>query len=219
MKLAYHSETDSLYIDLAQRPSVESREISEGVVLDCDGEGNLVGIDIDNASRKVQLRELIVSGLQAPVERRAGRHDHLKFWCTGARPKSPRGVACRARASGILLHGGDDALEVGLDLHQRYITACVLNERGEVVEWDAAKARSNLRKHGVSFDEATTVFADQHAYPSHSRAEERLLVLGRSHRGRLLLVAYAERGAGTRLISARRASPSERRRYEAIQIR
>jgi uncharacterized protein YuzE len=72
MKLAYYPETDSLYIDLAQRPSVESREISEGVVLDYDADGNLVGIDIDNASQKVQLRELIVSGLQTPGGRRAG---------------------------------------------------------------------------------------------------------------------------------------------------
>lgn len=72
MKLAYHHDTDSLYIDLAQRPSVESREISDGVVLDYDGDGNLVGIDIDNASRKVQLRELIVSGLKGPIEQRAG---------------------------------------------------------------------------------------------------------------------------------------------------
>ena len=53
MKLNYHPETDSLYIDLSERPSVESREISEGVVLDYDAKGNLVGIDIDNASSKV----------------------------------------------------------------------------------------------------------------------------------------------------------------------
>jgi uncharacterized protein YuzE len=72
MKLAYHSDTDSLYIDLLDRPSAESREVSEGVVLDYDSEGNLVGIDIDNASRKVQLRRLILSGLDGEIERRAG---------------------------------------------------------------------------------------------------------------------------------------------------
>ena len=72
MKLAYHSDTDSLYIDLAERPSVESREISEGVVLDYDAAGNLVGIDIDNASRKVQLQQLELQGLNADVLRRAG---------------------------------------------------------------------------------------------------------------------------------------------------
>jgi len=71
MKLAYHTDTDSLYIDLAERPSVESREVSEGIVLDYDADGHLVGIDIDNASRKVQLHQLIVSGL-AGIERRAG---------------------------------------------------------------------------------------------------------------------------------------------------
>ena len=72
MKLAYHQDTDSLYIDLAEQPSVESREVSEGIVLDYDAAGNLVGIDIDNASRKVQLQQLVLSGLAAPVERLAG---------------------------------------------------------------------------------------------------------------------------------------------------
>jgi uncharacterized protein YuzE len=61
MKLNYYPETDSLYIDLSHRPSVESREISEGVVLDYDELGNVVGIDIDNASLKVDLHELMVS--------------------------------------------------------------------------------------------------------------------------------------------------------------
>jgi uncharacterized protein YuzE len=56
MKLNYYADTDSLYIDLSERTSVESRKISEGVVLDYDAEGNLVGIDIDNASRKVDLK-------------------------------------------------------------------------------------------------------------------------------------------------------------------
>lgn len=63
MKLNYFPETDSLYIDLADRPSVESREISEGVVLDHDSSGHLVGIDIDNASTKVDLDRLTLSRL------------------------------------------------------------------------------------------------------------------------------------------------------------
>lgn len=67
MKLNYYPETDSLYIDLSEKTSVESKEISEGVVLDYDAEGNLVGIDIDNASKKVQLKELILSRLPSDV--------------------------------------------------------------------------------------------------------------------------------------------------------
>jgi uncharacterized protein YuzE len=61
MKLKYYPDTDSLYIDLSHRTSVESREISEGVVLDYDESGHVVGIDIDNASSKVELHELMVS--------------------------------------------------------------------------------------------------------------------------------------------------------------
>ena len=61
MKLNYYPDTDSLYVDLSHRPSVESREISEGVVLDYDASGHVVGIDIDNASLKVELHELMVS--------------------------------------------------------------------------------------------------------------------------------------------------------------
>ena len=67
MKLNYYSDTDSLYIDLTETPSVESREVSEGIVLDYDTEGNLVGIDIDNASRKVRLQELTLNKLPASV--------------------------------------------------------------------------------------------------------------------------------------------------------
>ena len=72
MKLNYYPETDSLYIDLSERPSSDSREISEGVVLDYDAAGNLVGIDIDNASRKVELDRLVLSKLSPTVERLAG---------------------------------------------------------------------------------------------------------------------------------------------------
>jgi len=68
MKLNYYADTDSLYIDLAERPSVESREITEGVVLDYDAEGNLVGIDIDNASRKVDLKKLTLNKLPAIIQ-------------------------------------------------------------------------------------------------------------------------------------------------------
>jgi len=68
MKLNYYPETDSLYVDLSERTSVESREISEGVALDYDADGNLVGIDIDNAGAKVDIQKLTVSKLPAPVE-------------------------------------------------------------------------------------------------------------------------------------------------------
>ena len=67
MKLNYFPETDSLYIDLSEQPSTESREISEGVVLDYDASGNLVGIDIDNASAKVDLANLTLSRLPGKV--------------------------------------------------------------------------------------------------------------------------------------------------------
>jgi len=68
MKLNYFAETDSLYIDLSERPSVESREVSGGVVLDFDASGSLVGIDIDNASRNVDLQTLILSKIPSKVE-------------------------------------------------------------------------------------------------------------------------------------------------------
>jgi len=55
MKLHYYQETDSLYIDLADRPSAESRQVAPGVVIDFDADGVLVGIDIDHASRKLDL--------------------------------------------------------------------------------------------------------------------------------------------------------------------
>lgn len=72
MKVNYHPETDSLYIDLSEQPSVESREISDGVVLDYDVSGNLVGIDIDNASTKVELHRFVVSKIPVSVETVAG---------------------------------------------------------------------------------------------------------------------------------------------------
>jgi uncharacterized protein YuzE len=68
MKLNYYPETDSLYIDLSEKTSVESREISQGIVLDYDAEGNLVGIDIDNASTKVHLKELSLRKLPAEIK-------------------------------------------------------------------------------------------------------------------------------------------------------
>ena len=85
-------------------------------------------------------------------------------------------------------------------------------------EWNADKAAANLRNHGVSFDEASTVFGDPLAIlvadPDHSHGEERYLVLGMSVNRRLLVVSHAERAPRTRLISARRAMRSERRQYE-----
>jgi uncharacterized protein YuzE len=68
MRLNYYPETDSLYIDLSEQPSVESREISDGIVLDYDANDALAGIDIDNASAKVELRKLVLNKLPCKIE-------------------------------------------------------------------------------------------------------------------------------------------------------
>ena len=65
MKLHYYPETDSLYIDLNSRPSADSRQIAEGLVIDFDAEGNIVGIDIDHASEKLDLKTLEAISLPA----------------------------------------------------------------------------------------------------------------------------------------------------------
>lgn len=89
---------------------------------------------------------------------------------------------------------------------------------GYIFEWDVEKAKTNSRNHGVTFDEASTVFGDPLALlmpdPDHSLDEKRYLLLGRSSQHRLVVVAFAERTPRTRLISARRATQRERRRYE-----
>lgn len=89
---------------------------------------------------------------------------------------------------------------------------------GYQFEWDPKKAATNVRKHGVTMEEACTVFADPLAVlksdPDHSAGEMRYLLLGTSARVRLLVVAFAERPPRTRLISARRATRRERRQYE-----
>ena len=85
-------------------------------------------------------------------------------------------------------------------------------------EWNQNKAASNLSKHGVSFEEAKTVFDDplyiDFYDPDHSEDEERYLIVGESNRGRLLIVSYTEREDSIRLISAREVTRTEREAYE-----
>ena len=86
-------------------------------------------------------------------------------------------------------------------------------------EWDPRKAAQNRRKHGVSFDEAVTAFADPLSVtvpdPDHSApAEARYILSGRSAEGRLLVVSHAERGTAIRIISARPATRREQAQYE-----
>ena len=88
-------------------------------------------------------------------------------------------------------------------------------------EWDQAKAKANFKKHGASFDEAVAVFGDPLsitiADPDHSEVEQRYVDIGSSDKGRVLVVAYTERGANIRIISCRKATPSERKTYEEGQ--
>jgi uncharacterized DUF497 family protein len=85
-------------------------------------------------------------------------------------------------------------------------------------EWDEEKAKKNLKKHRVSFEEASTIFGDPLALtipdPLHSEEEDRFITLGESPRGRLLVVVSTERGDKIRIISARVATPRERKDYE-----
>lgn len=85
--------------------------------------------------------------------------------------------------------------------------------------WDELKAEANLKKHGVSFDEAKSVFDDplyvDFYDPEHSFEEHRYIIIGRSAQGRVLIVSYSERGDGRlRLISSRELTPAERKAYE-----
>ena len=85
-------------------------------------------------------------------------------------------------------------------------------------EWDAAKARLNLSKHSVSFEEASTAFGDRRAItipdPLHYLAEERFVTIGVSETGKIPVVVATERGDSLRLISARPASKREKKQYE-----
>jgi uncharacterized protein len=86
-------------------------------------------------------------------------------------------------------------------------------------EWDREKARRNLRKHGVSFDEAVTIFYDPLSAtfddPDHSTGEQKFITVGHSSRGRLLVASHTERGGAVRIISARVATAGERKRHES----
>ena len=85
-------------------------------------------------------------------------------------------------------------------------------------EWDPAKAEDNEAKHGVTFQEASTVFGDALSMvfddPDHSYDEQLSLIVGQSDQGRTLVIAYTERGDSIRIISARETTRSERETYE-----
>jgi len=89
-------------------------------------------------------------------------------------------------------------------------------------EWDNNKAQINIEKHGISFDEASTVFADEDAVlfddPGHSTEEERFMLLGMSSQAKMLIVCHCYRGADDiiRIISARRATKTETQQYFEI---
>ena len=68
MKFNYYAETDSLYIEFSDEPSAESVEISEGVILDYDANGNIAGIDVDNATHKIQMKDFLLKGIQPNIK-------------------------------------------------------------------------------------------------------------------------------------------------------
>ena len=85
-------------------------------------------------------------------------------------------------------------------------------------EWDHRKAKQNAKKHGVSFEEASTIFSDVRSItihdPLHSDAEDRFVDIGLSAKLRILIVSYTERGGRIRIINARVATPTEQKTYE-----
>jgi uncharacterized DUF497 family protein len=87
-----------------------------------------------------------------------------------------------------------------------------------IFEWDEEKAQINLQKHGVSFEEAATVFGDPLSLtiddPQHSELEDRFVTIGISHRGQLVIVVHTDRNDRIRIISSRFATTRERKAYE-----
>ncbi|MFC1783271.1 BrnT family toxin [Planctomycetota bacterium] len=85
-------------------------------------------------------------------------------------------------------------------------------------EWDSDKARLNLKKHCITFEEAATVFADPLSMtfpdPDHSHGEDRFVLIGKSFEGNILVIAHTERGKKIRIINARKATRKERKYYE-----
>lgn len=85
-------------------------------------------------------------------------------------------------------------------------------------EWDQKKAKNNLAKHGVSFEEAATVFGDPLSItiedPDHSIAEQRFITIGRSAQQKILVVIHTDRDLNVRIITARKATKLEKRKYE-----
>lgn len=82
-------------------------------------------------------------------------------------------------------------------------------------EWDNAKAAANVRKHGVTFEEASTVYEDPDALDAPDLEDPtRFMILGRSYQARVLFVIHAERRERIRIISARKASPAQRKKYD-----
>ncbi|MBL7105764.1 BrnT family toxin [bacterium] len=85
-------------------------------------------------------------------------------------------------------------------------------------EWDANKAKRNIKIHGITFDEACTSFKDTLSLtiydPLHSKEEERFILIGNSIKNRLLVVIFTERGDNIRIISTRKANKNERKYYE-----
>jgi uncharacterized protein len=143
-----------------------------------------------------------------------GRPSSLVAPCAGKRQvvfggrASPRAAACAAKRGWPSSGAPCNVLQV-----KRY-------RFGELVfSWDERKAATNLRRHGIRFEEAATVFVDPvgRAYddPDHSEYELRFLLVGHSLAGRILLVVHAEKDDTIRIISARRATPREREDYEA----
>lgn len=88
-----------------------------------------------------------------------------------------------------------------------------------IFEWDEKKAYKNIKKHGVSFEEAATVFGDSFSItiydPLHSKDEDRFVILGMSDKNRLLVVVHTDRNDRIRIISARKATKKERKQYES----
>jgi uncharacterized protein len=85
-------------------------------------------------------------------------------------------------------------------------------------EWDREKEKANIKKHSISFDEAVTIFYDPLSAtfddPDHSKSEYRLITIGYTSHGRLLVVSHTDRGNAIRIISARFATAQERKRHE-----